>query len=269
MDISKYTQSNRKAWNEVQPYHERGRTVDLAKEFKNPAFSTLEGLITDKLMQIGLSGKRVIQPMCNNGREVLSMLNLGASSGLGIDIADAFIEEAREYARIAGTNAEFIQSDIYELDPSAHEPADLMYISIGAFCWLPDLGRLFQILSPMIRPGGHLVIYESHPITQTLGYDDEDEYIHGHPLEPVHPYFHSEPLVYDDGIDYVGGQSYKSTTKYEFTHTLSCVLNAVIDAGIDLREFWEYPHDISSLLEDREERKLLPLSYILVGQKRT
>ncbi len=268
MDIRKYTQSNRRAWNEVQPYHARGRTIDLEKEFAKPGFTTLDPIITEKLMEIGLDGKRVIQAMCNNGREVLSMINLGAASGLGFDIADAFIDEANRYAHIAGTDARFVQSDVFDIDPAQWEPADIFYISIGALCWLPDMYRLFVIVSGLLKPGGKLVIYESHPFAQTLAFEDEPEYIPGHPMEVVRSYFLDGPLMYDTGIDYIGGEVYESEKNFEFTHTLSSIVNAIIQSGIDIREFTEFPHDISDLMMEQSQIGLLPMSFLLVGEKR-
>ncbi len=268
VDIRKFTQSNRKAWNEVQPYHTRGRTIDLAKEFEQPSYSTLDSLITARLKEIGLEGKRVIQLMCNNGREVLSMINMGATSGLGFDIADAFIEEARTYAIAAGANAEFVQSDAYDIDPNQWQPADMLYISIGALCWLPDMKRLFEIVSGLLKPGGKLIVYESHPIGCTLAFEDEPEYIPGHPMEPVRPYFHDGAWEYDTGIDYVGGVTYQSEKNFEFSHTLSTIINAIIRSGINILEFNEYPQDISDLMADRANNGILPMSYIIVGEKK-
>nr|HPI32382.1 hypothetical protein [candidate division Zixibacteria bacterium] len=103
-DTKRITEANRRAWNEATPLHQRHRTVDLRAKFAEPGYSCLDPIETAKLLQIGLAGQRVAQLCCNNGREILSLVNLGAAEGVGFDISDAAIAEAYE-AGLLGKNA--------------------------------------------------------------------------------------------------------------------------------------------------------------------
>ena len=91
----KYSEANRTAWNEAAPIHRKTRPVDLNEFFSKPGASLLDPVETGILKSFGLDGKTVAQLCCNNGRDLISIVNIGAKSGTGFDISDGFIEEAR------------------------------------------------------------------------------------------------------------------------------------------------------------------------------
>ena len=64
------------------------------------------------------------------------MLNMGAAYGVGFDISDAFIEEARELAALAWVNCDFVPTDVLAIPEEYHARFDLVFISIGALTWL-------------------------------------------------------------------------------------------------------------------------------------
>lgn len=269
-EIKKYTDANRAAWNEATLIHQKARiekNIDIKKAFTQKGYSTLDEYETAKLKEIGLEGKRVAQLCCNNGRETLSLLNLGAESGVGFDISDEAIKEAKELAEISGLNCQFVRTDVYDIGEEYYDSFDLVYITIGAMAWLPDLYKFFTIVSKLLKKGGHLMIYEQHPFQYMLATEDDKEFDPKYPLNVVYSYFRTEPWVYNDGIDYIGGTSYKSSTTYDFTCKLTNVINSVIKNGIRLDEFTEYSHDISNEFEMQAKEQLLPLCYILIGVK--
>jgi len=264
---SRYTGANRIAWNEAAPYHKKNRPDDLHALFNREGYSTLDSVITPVLTELGLAGKRVAQLCCNNGRELISMVNLGARQGVGFDISDAFIAEANELRDIAGADCRFVRTDVLTIDPAEWGLFDLVYISIGALCWLPCMDSLFRIVAAMLAPGGHLVIYESHPFIYMLALPGEDEFQPEHPRELVNSYFQSEPLTYCDGLDYYGGEDYEGGVKYEFVHTLSDIVTPIARHGLVIRSLREYSHDISNLMAHLEGRPELPLSFILTASR--
>ena len=265
-DHKRYTDANRIAWNEAAPYHKKNRPDDLHAIFAQPGASTLDEIVTPRLLELGLSGKRVAQICCNNGRELISLVNLGAAGGVGFDISDAFIAEANELRDIAGADCTFIRTDVLDIDPQDYPPFDLVYISIGALCWLPDLNAVFRIVRGLLQPGGHLVIYETHPFANMLAFPGEENFDPEHPANIAVPYFHDKPLEYCDGLDYYGMEEYDGSVKYEFLHTLGDILNAIAGNGMRLISFDEYEHDICNLLGHIEGVARPPLSYILVAR---
>jgi len=267
MDFKKFTNMNREAWNEAMPYHRRGRKINLEEAFKDPNYIVLDPIEQEKLLKIGLEGKKVVHLCCNNGIELISIVRLGANRGVGYDISDEAIREANIFSKIARVNCKFFQSDVYDLDSNNTGTFDLLYISVGALSWLPDIPRFFEIAASMLKPNGFIFIYEIHPYTDILGVEGEDGYQQDHPLNPMYSYFKEEPWIDTDGIDYIGGVKYESKPMVEFSHTISSILNSLIKAGIEIREFNEYSHDISTNFKDIEGDKMIPLSYILIGKK--
>lgn len=259
---------NREAWNEAMPYHKRGRKINLEEAFKDPNYNVLDLFEKEKLLEIGLEGKEVVHLCCNNGIELISIIRLGANRGVGYDISDEAIKEANLFSKIAGANCKFMQSDVYDLESKNTGTFDLLYISVGALSWLPDMSRFFEIAVSMLKPDGLLFIYEMHPFTNILGCEGEDGYQKENPLNPLYSYFKEDPWIDTDGIDYIGGIIYESKPMADFSHTLSSILNGLIKAGIEISEFNEYSHDISTGFKDIESDKMVPLSYILIGKKK-
>lgn len=267
LNHKQYTEANREAWNEVTPIHQKARKVNFTEQFKTKGFSTLDPVITAKLKEIGLEGKQVAQLGCNNGRELLSLINLGAASGTGFDISDAAIAEATTLAEVAGLPGAFVRTDVYDIGAEYYRSFDLVYISIGVLSWLPDLERFFAIASALLKDKGYLLIYEMHPFLNMLATEDEPEFEATAPLQIVHSYFKTDPWVQNTGIDYIGRSSYEAKTSYNFSHSLAAIFQSVINSGITIREFQEYSHDISTIFAHLEPYQKAPLCYILLGQK--
>lgn len=256
MDVKKYTEANRKAWNEVMPRHEAIKK-DAKRQFLQPGFSCLDQTVTEKLREIGLQGKRVAQVCCNDGVETLSLKNLGAASAAGFDISDGAIDSARQLAKVSGIDSEFVRTDIYEIPEKYERQFDLVFISAGVFTWFPDLTLFFKKVSWLLKEGGAVLIYEMHPFLNMLDQEAVDFRI-------KYTYFNDSPQMYDDGITYMGNETYDSSPAYNFDPKLSDIFNGLIENGFQLCEFKEYPFDLSPLFERMEGRKIeCPLSLLI------
>ncbi len=92
-------ESNRTAWNQATAYHQKARNHSLHIGFQDPEFSTLkkerDSVVRERLRQIDFSGKTISHIPCNNGRELLSLMRLGAKEGVGFDISDAAIQRLK------------------------------------------------------------------------------------------------------------------------------------------------------------------------------
>jgi SAM-dependent methyltransferase len=89
--------------------------------------------VTPELLKPFLAGKRVVELGCGSGRLAGALVQYGAQSYLGIDIAEAAIGKARQTYR-GHDRMEFAVGDIGALPPIS---ADLV-ISLGLFDWLKD-----------------------------------------------------------------------------------------------------------------------------------
>ena len=258
-----YVAANRESWNESAPRHAERNLDKLLAEFAKPGHSCLDEIETARLMDLGVMGRSVAQLCCNNGQELVSVKNLGAARCVGFDNADVFLEQARRIAAAAGVEVEFHHGDIHEIPPSFDACFDLLYVTIGALCWMPKLVDFFAVVNRLLRPGGAILVYEHHPIVAMWDpFDDVD------PPLWKHSYFKQEPWIDTDGLDYFDGESYESKPLYTFQHTLSEIFMACLDNRLVIESFEEFPHDLSPSYGhlERLEAKL-PLSYTLVARK--
>ncbi len=258
-----YTEANRQAWNQTAPIHKEQNFDTLLESFKEPGYSYLDDTESAILSKIGISGKSVAQLCCNNGRELLSVKNMGAGRCVGFDISDEFIAQAHELVAQSAINCDFIRTDVYDIPAEYDHTFDLIYITIGVLGWMPDLGSFFDVVNRLLKPNGQVFVYEVHPITEIFN-DEED----GDPLEVKYSYFKDTPFVDDTGLDYYGQTTYESLPTYWFHHKLSDIFQACLQRGLAIKSFVEYDHDISNCLEDLEAQDTRPpLCFTLILEK--
>ncbi|MDH3691735.1 MAG: class I SAM-dependent methyltransferase, partial [Gammaproteobacteria bacterium] len=250
----RYTAANREAWDEVAPIHKKLNHDQLLDGFATKGYNTLEAHCTERLSEIGLVGKSVAQLCCNNGRELLSVKNMGADYCVGFDASSEFIDQAGELANVAGhKDVEFVVTDIYDIDSSFFERFDIVMVTIGVLGWMPDLSAFLEIASKLLKGGGHMFIEETHPVLMMYeeGEGDAPSYL-------AYSYFHDEPWRETSGLDYYGRTKYESKPNYSFQHTLSDIFMAAIENGFVLKHFRELAYDISNFCSDLENTSATP-----------
>ncbi len=259
-----FTDANREAWDEVAPMHEKANQSQLLDAFSDPEYNALDDHCLDRLKEVGIAGKSIAQLCCNNGRELLSLKNLGAGRCVGFDASAAFIEQALELAKASGhTDVEFVTTDIYEIPPDQAGPYDIVMSTVGVIGWMPDLKGFFEVFGWLAKPGGHIFIEEIHPVLMMYeeGEGDEPSYL-------KYSYFKDDPWVETTGLDYYQGTKYESTPHYSFQHTLADVTMAAIEEGFALKHFSEFGYNISELCADLERAEARPpMGMTMVWQK--
>jgi len=231
----------------------RVRARVVAADF-NP-FDTTERALWATLQP---TGKRVLQLGCNDGQEAIGLTRLGARV-TGVDFSEGFIEQAQELAAAAGVEATFVCCDFAALPAQRLGRFEVVYVSVGVLGWLPDVRAFFAIAAAHLDTGGALFVYEQHPL------------LNGFNPEPPHvrdaDYFRREPF-HDTAVpEYVDTERAHQAPSLWFPHTLSEVLGGVLDAGLRLTHFAEYPHDVSDTYRALEgQRPALPLSFSLIAR---
>ncbi len=264
IDYKKYTESNREAWNQAMPFHKKAMDKKWNDMFADSNFIFQKDHELAELNKVGIEGKNIAHLSCNNGIELMSLKRLGAELCCGFDICDVAIEEAINRAKEFSIDCKFVRTDVLEISEEYFGKFDLVYITVGALAWIPDKSRYFEIAYKLLRAHGKIFIYEHHPFGDVFPYDDEFEGI----LEAKYKYFNTEIFTDDQGIDYYGGKKYKSPTSYEFTYTISDLVNILADQGFIIKKFNEYPDDIAlgrGYLNPEDGR--IPLSYIMIAEK--
>ncbi len=262
-EIKRITEANRIAWNKALPYHRKAMDDIWDKTLTDKNYVWQEEPELSRLQDIGIKNKSIIQPCCNNGIELLSLKRLGAGRCVGVDISDEAIKDAQGRSHRFGVDCEFIRLNVYEIPVSFDNSFDMVYITVGALCWIPDLRLFFARIKRLLKPGGVLFIYEQHPLTLMLPWDISEDN-----EKPVieNNYFYDKYMVYNDSLDYYGNIQYESPDTFEFMHTLSDIMNSITENGFCLTKFEEFEHDLSNGFEWVKKTGLrLPLCYILTA----
>ena len=160
MDTNKMCEANRIAWNEAVPILNKNSNINIKELIKNNDYYFLDKAEIKKFKDLSLANKNIAQLCCNNGREVISLVKLGASLGVGFDISDEAIAEAKELAQLAKMNCIFERTNVYDISEKYNNFFDIVYFSAGCFNWIEDLNKLFKVVSRILKSHGKLVIYE-------------------------------------------------------------------------------------------------------------
>src|SRR5215469_61628 len=224
-------------------------------------------------------GKRVLHLQCHFGADSLTLAQRGAEV-VGLDFSIRAIEAARNLANELGLagQARFVHTDVYDAAEAIPAPHvfDLVFVTWGAICWLPDITQWAQIVAGMLRPGGSLYLADAHPAAYVL--DDENRSPDGTP-GLFAPYFSREPIIDADPGDYIDADAQlTNATTYNWIHPLGEVATSLIAAGMTLD--WLHEHDavpwrmFGILVKDDSglyrwpDKRWLPLAFSISANRR-
>lgn len=266
---------NRANWDERVGVHLKAPGYDLA-----PLRAGRGRLNAIEEAELGdVSGLEVLHLQCHFGADTLSLAQRGARV-TGLDFSEPAIAAARDLADELGLadRARFICADLYDA-PSAVGKAgafDLVYVTWGTTCWLPDIRHWAAIVADFLKPGGRLYYADGHPSAYV--FDDETKLPDGMPGYFA-PYFERDPLVMNDGLDYADPDArLVNATNVSWMHSLSSILGGLIDAGLSLdwlHEHAQVPWQMFHILVKRDDgdwhwpdKPWLPLAVSLQASRR-
>jgi len=149
----------------VEPTDENIRAFEDLHRQRIEALSDRPG-IPDAIRSLlpGLEGKHVLHLMCGTGEASAELADLGALV-TGVDVWD----EALAAARKRFPNVAFVHSDPQELPLQLQRHRmDLVYAGGGVLRYVHDLGAVVAGSSAALRPGGELVLWDTHPALECL-----------------------------------------------------------------------------------------------------
>lgn len=262
-----YFQKNKEAWEEAFEHRHLGWGETNHERLVNETLPFFCADVVEELEKIDFHGKNIAQFCCNNGRELLSLMGLGARKGVGFDIAENIIKQGADTAEKAGIkNCEFVSCNILDIPQKYHCSFDFILFTVGAITWFEDLNELFQKVSDCLKPGGVMLIHDFHPVMNMLPMPGEPEFDGQHLNQMTYSYFRKEPWIENEGMGYMS-EPYASKTFISFSHTFSAVINAVSAAGLHLVKLNEYDYDIG--LSDVYNKMGFPLSYFLIAERQS
>ncbi len=259
-----YLDKNRNSWNKRAELHIGSEFYDVKGFLEGK--SSLNSIETELLGD--LQGKSVLHLQCHFGQDSISLARLGAEV-TGMDLSDKAIEFAKELAGKDTTNAKFICCDVYDLPNHLDGEFDIVFTSYGTIGWLPDLDKWAKVISHFLKPDGKFLIVEFHPFVWMFN----DEF-----NEIAYNYFKDKPIVEVKDSSYTDGNFSEKIEDISWNHSLSEVINSLINNGLKISHFKEYdysPYDIFSGGEESEKGKFrirkfgdkIPMVYSLVAIK--
>lgn len=268
--MDRYRQANRALWNEWAAIHEAGEFYDLA--------GIREGRITIgdiERREVGdVAGQTLLHLQCHIGTDTVSWARLGARV-TGADFSERAIEAARALARDCGVEAAFVCSDIYELPNNLEGTFDVVFTSLGALGWLPDIPGWAKVVSHFLRPGGVFYIHEFHPFPWIF---DDDEGATDPRIR--YPYFHvPEPLEIAVQGSYADPTAVvRQPVQYAWPYELGTVVTSLIECGLRiefLHEFATYGRKFLPFMVQRDDGRwwvppapgAMPMTFSLRARK--
>lgn len=183
-----------------------------------------------------VAGLRLLHLQCHFGLDTLAWARAGALV-TGLDFSSAAIDAARDIAVRAGLadRAKFVCADVYDavevLDGTTF---DIVYVSLGALCWLPSVDQWASRVGALVAPGGRFYLHDGHPVAWALA-DDE--------LRFEHTYFEgSEPFTIETDATYTdANRPLRAMRIYEWNHSIGEIVTSLIRHGLRLE--WLIEHD--------------------------
>ena len=108
--MQEFIKANKKYWDACAPHHFSSPFYKM-EQFR-AGQSSLDGITLDRLGHV--EGKRILHLQCHFGQDTISLARMGAEV-VGVDFSGEAISRARLLAKEMGVQAQFVESNIYEL----------------------------------------------------------------------------------------------------------------------------------------------------------
>jgi SAM-dependent methyltransferase len=180
-----------------------------------------------------LRGRDVVHIQCHIGFDSIALARRGARV-TGVDFSGTALAKAADLAVRCGVDIEWVRADAAALPDSLHGRFDLAYATIGAICWIEDIGAWMRCAAATLRPGGRLVLVEIHPLYAMVK-------AAGEPLRLDFPYAFDGPRRFDEPGSYADPNApVEATAEVVWAHSLGEVVNAAIAAGLRIDALHEH-----------------------------
>jgi SAM-dependent methyltransferase len=216
------TRANRTAWNKASQKHVREYHELLAQADTGSSLVDTERHLLREVLQ---RSPDVVHLQSGHGLDDVALVRAGAASVVGVDYSQVAVGAAQRRATELGVACRYLVGSLPEV-PLRSGSADLVYTGKGALVWMPDLGGWAGEVARLLRPSGHLFVYEAHPAVPLWTWDADRPRI-----RPDRSYF---------GRSHVN-DTFPANGAVEWQWTLGQVVTTVIEAGLEIRHLGEYP----------------------------
>lgn len=222
MTLDSQRSRNRIAWEAASEKHVVEYQEHLARARDECSLFAEE---LELLRPILADSPEVVHLQSGHGLDDIALVDSGARSVVGVDFSQVAATAAQRRADELGAACRYVVAALPGA-PLRDACADLVYTGKGALIWLPDLRAWAADVARLLRPGGHLFIYEAHPMVPLWTWDADEPRI-----RPDRGYFERSHV----------NDTFPARGAVEFQATLAEVVNAVLFADLELLHMAEYP----------------------------
>jgi SAM-dependent methyltransferase len=196
----------------------------------------------------------VVHPQSGHGLEDIALVAAGAQSVVGIDFSEVAATAAQRRADDLGIACRYLVAEVPGV-PLRDECADLVYTGKGALFWMHDLAAWAQDIARVLRPSGHLFIYEAHPIVPLWTWDEDEPRI-----RPDRSYFARSHV----------NDTFPAGGAVEWQWSLGQIITAVVSAGLEVLVVEEYAEPFWKPADTAAAawRGRLPNSFALLARRK-
>jgi SAM-dependent methyltransferase len=219
--MDKVVRSNRGAWEQastkyVNEHHELlGQAREGAQLFQREA----------ELLQPLLERQpTVVHFQSGNGLDDVALVKGGARQVVGVDYSSVAAGSAQRRAAELGVRCQYVVAEVPGV-PLKDGCADLVYTGKGALIWMRDITAWATDVARVLRPGGHLFVYEAHPAVPLWTWDEDEPRI-----RPDRSYF-AESHIND---------TFPANGAQEWQWNLGHIVTAIGAAGLQVETLEEY-----------------------------
>ena len=187
-----YIAINKESWNNRTDSHLSSEFYDVDEFLKGN--NSLKSIELDLLGDV--SEKKILHLQCHFGQDSLSLARMGAQV-TAVDLSDKAISAGKELAKKMNLDVNFICCDFYDLPNHLAEEFDIVFTSYGTIGWLPDIDKWAHLIAGYLKPGGHFVFAEFHPVVWM--FDDDFKCIK-YGYSQVEPILETEEGSYADRV---------------------------------------------------------------------
>ncbi|MFC7529694.1 class I SAM-dependent methyltransferase [Actinoplanes sp. GCM10030250] len=215
------TRANRAAWEAASEKYVREYEDMLTVAAEGSSLIDLERRLLHDVLK---DRPAVVHWQSGNATDDAALLQAGAKSVIGVDFSEVAAHAAQRRADALGIPCRYIVAALPGA-PLANGCADLVYTGKGGFIWMPDVDLWARDIARLLRPSGHLFIYDEHPAAPLWSWDEDEPRI-----RPDRSYFAAGHI----------NDSFPAGGAVQRQATLGEVVTAVASAGLEIVRLEEY-----------------------------
>ncbi len=239
--MQEYFLKNKEVWEQRTPVH-------IASEFYNMekfivGHNTLNAIELPLLGDV--SNKNILHLQCHFGQDSISLARMGASV-TGIDFSEQSIAKATVLSTQLQVNAKFILSNVYNtMEHITANSFDIVFTSYGTIGWLPDLIQWANVVANSLKKGGVFIMADFHPVL----------WMHNSDYTAIaYDYFNTKVIEEEEEGTYADTKAtIENNNTYGWNHSTADLLNALLQAGMELQQFNEYGYSPYNVFNGMKE----------------